>query len=174
MRWWNGISKPARSAALAALAACATAGLVAQPGQARAVKGELSPDFTGTTLDGKTITLAEVRGRNPVVLNFFAEFCVPCRREFPHLKALDTKLRPRGLRVVAVSQDPDRETAAVLPREQNVKFPVLLDPRGEIAEKSGVQAIPHTVVIDREGRVHTVLIGLDPEGLDKAVSQVMK
>jgi peroxiredoxin len=163
MQYW-------KAAAVAGLAAV----IVAGASSARVVKGEAPPDFTGTTLDGRKITLSDFRGKNPVVLNFYADFCGPCRREFPHLKELDEKLSGRGLRVIAVAMDEDRATAANIPTENRVRFPVVFDPKGGIADRYGVQAIPHTVVIDREGKVSTVLIGLNLEALDRAVEQVLK
>lgn len=161
-------------AGLAAGAIFALAVVAAVPGSAKAVKGEVPPDFTGNTLDGRKVTLSQFRGKNPVVLNFFAEFCGPCKQEFPHLKALDEKLGPKGLKVVAVSLDEDRDTAAVLPNQHKVKFPIVFDPKGSIAEKYKVQAIPHTVIIDREGKVHQVITGLDLEVLDRSVEEVLK
>lgn len=144
------------------------------PGDARAVKGEAPPDFTGTALDGRKVTLSAFRGKSPVVLNFYADFCGPCKQEFPHLKALDEKFGPKGLKVLAVSLDEDRETAGQIPNQNKVKFPVVFDPKGSIAEKYHVQAIPHTVVIDRSGKVQQVITGLDLELLDRAVDEVMK
>ncbi|MFN3653193.1 MAG: TlpA family protein disulfide reductase [Armatimonadota bacterium] len=157
-----------------AAASAALAFSLAGPGSAKAVKGELPPDFSGTTLDGKKITLSDFRGKNPVVLNFYAEFCGPCRKEFPHLKQLDEKLGAKGLKVIAVSLDEDRAAAASIPQEAKAKFPVVFDPKGAIAEKYGVQAIPHTVVIDRSGKVHQVLVGLNLDALDSAVEQVVR
>ena len=146
----------------------------AVPGSAAVTRGQLPPDFTGTALDGRKIKLSDFRGKNPVVLNFFAEFCPPCRKEFPHLKELDEKFAPQGLRVISVSLDEDRATAAIVPNEHKVAFPVIFDPKGGIAEKYGVQAIPHTVIMDRDGKVVTTLIGLDLPALDQAVAQVLK
>ncbi|MGV3722723.1 MAG: TlpA family protein disulfide reductase [Actinomycetota bacterium] len=159
---------------MAAAATALLAVLAATPGTAEIARGELPPDFTGSTLDGRKITLSNFRGKNPVVLNFFAEFCPPCKKEFPHLKALDERHRAKGLKVLAVSLDEDRKTAAVVPNQAKTSFPVIFDPKGGIAEKYGVQAIPHTVVLDRQGKVHAVLIGLDLEALDRAVEQVLQ
>jgi cytochrome c biogenesis protein CcmG, thiol:disulfide interchange protein DsbE len=162
-------------AAAAAASLAAILGLVVVlPGSARTMKGEPAPNFTGTTLDGKKVALADFRGKHPVVLNFYADFCPPCRKEFPHLKAMDGKLGPKGLKVIAVSLDEDRPTAAALPKATGARFPVVFDPSGGIAAKYGVQAIPHTVVIDRDGKVHAEIIGLDTDKLDRAVEQVMK
>jgi len=160
--------------ALRLAAGLALAAAMVVPGSARAVKGQVPPDFTAATLDGKKITLSAFRGKNPVLLNFFAEFCGPCRREFPHLKALDERFGPRGLRVIGVSLDDDRATAAVIPTQAKARFPIIFDPKAGIAEKYGVQAIPHTVVIDRTGKVSAVVIGADLEALDRAVDEVMK
>ncbi|HTE19737.1 MAG TPA: TlpA disulfide reductase family protein [Armatimonadota bacterium] len=172
MRYW----KPVLLAAVAAVSLGLTAphGGQALAAPAKVTRGQLPPDFTGATLDGRKITLSQFRGKNPVVLNFFAEFCGPCKKEFPHLKALDEQFGARGLKVIAVSLDEDRQTAAMVPNQSRVRFPVVFDPKAGIAEKYGVQAIPHTVILDREGKVHTVLIGLDLEKLDEAVAQVMK
>lgn len=159
---------------MAGVATALVAVLAATPGKAEIARGDLPPDFTGAALDGRKITLSSFRGKNPVVLNFFAEFCPPCKKEFPRLKALDEKHRAQGLKVLAVSLDEDRKTAAVIPNQVKATFPVIFDPKGGIAEKYSVQAIPHTVVLDRDGKVHTVLIGLDLEALDRAVEQVLK
>ncbi len=134
----------------------------------------MPPDFTGTSLSGQKVTLSAYRGKSPVVLNFFAEFCGPCRQEFPHLKALDEQYRAKGLKVIAVSLDESRDAASSIPNEHRVKFPVVFDPKGTIAASYGVQAIPHTLVIDRDGKVHSSIIGLDLKALDRAVDSVMK
>src|SRR5205823_105251 len=112
--------------------------------------------------------------KNPVLLCFFADFCAPCRREFPHLKELEEKFGAQGLRLVAVSVDESREAAGSLPKQAGVKFPVIFDPKSAIAEKYDVQVLPHTVMIDRDGRVHTVIVGADLAEVDRAVSLVMK
>ena len=143
-------------------------------GRARVVRGQAPPDFTGTTLDGRKITLSDFRGKNPVVLNFFAEFCPPCRAEFPQLKEIDEKYASKGLRVVAVSMDETRSAAAVLPNEAKVKFPIVFDPKGAIADRYEVQVIPHTVVIDRDGKVHALITGFHPSDLTRAVEQVVR
>lgn len=175
----NGIITTLNTKTIAPFGLLAAAGLAissmgfAAP-KGRVEKGQTPPDFTGTALTGQKVTLSDYRGKNPVVLNFFAEFCGPCRQEFPRLKALDERYRARGLKVIAVSLDEDREAAASIPNENRVKFPVVFDPKGTIAGRYGVQAIPHTLVIDREGKVHSAIIGLDLKALDRAVESVLK
>src|SRR5205823_3146998 len=117
-----------------AAGAMASLGLAfAAPG--RIARGQAAPDFAGTSLDGRKITLSEFRGKNPVVLNFYADFCAPCRKEFPHLKELDETLGGKGLRIVSVSMDEARDTASGIPNQYHVRFPVLFDPKGTIAQK---------------------------------------
>jgi peroxiredoxin len=156
-----------------AAAGVTLAALFAAPGSARAVKGELAPDFTGTTLDGKKVTLGDLRGKNPVILNFYADFCMPCKKEFPHLKELAEKHAAKGLRVIAVSLDEEKRTASILPNQTKVKFPVIFDPEGSIAAKYSVQALPHTVVLGKDGKVAQVITGLDLELLNKSVNEVL-
>lgn len=159
---------------LVALAVALVGVLVAVPRTVSVKQGQIAPDFHGTALDGRAVSLAEFRGKSPVVLNFFSQTCPPCHEEMPHLRALAEKYGSRGLRVVLVSLDEDREAASVLPRQAGVKFPVLFDPRGRLAEEYGVQALPHTVVINRLGLVHAVVIGADLEALDTAVEQALQ
>jgi alkyl hydroperoxide reductase subunit AhpC len=138
------------------------------------MKGDLAPDFTGTALDGKKVTLSDYRDKNPVVLSYYADFVPTRKQSFTVLKSLDEKYSARGLRVIAVSLDEERQTAANLPSQVKVKFPVIFDPKGAIAEKYAVQALPHTVVIAKDGKVQQVITGLDEEKVNVAVSEVLK
>lgn len=147
---------------------------LAVPGSARPGKGEIPPDFTGATLDGKKVTLSDFRTKNPVLLCFYADFVQPCREHFRHLKELDHKFNAQGLRTVAVSLDEDRAAASAIPGQAKVRFPVVFDPKAGIAAKYGVQAMPHTLVLDKEGKVQAVVTGVDAEVLEKAVMQVLK
>ena len=160
------------------LLAIAAAGLMClalgAQGRAKVVRGQAPPDITGTALDGRRVALSDSRGKNPVVLNFFAEFSPHCRTEFGHLKELDEKYGSKGLKIVAVSMDETRAAAAVVPKEARVKFPILFDAKGEIADRYEVQVIPHTVVIDREGKVHALITGLHLSELTRAVEQVVR
>jgi peroxiredoxin len=161
--------------ALLGAAVCAALGALAMiPVSAKAVKGEPAPDFSGTALDGRKVALSQFKGKNPVLLSFYADFCPPCRKDFEHLKGLDARLGPKGLRIVGVSMDDDRNTALNIPKATGVRFPVVFDPGSGIGKKYGVQALPHTVVIDRDGKVQAEVIGLEPDKVDRALEQVLK
>jgi peroxiredoxin len=147
---------------------------LASPSAAKPVKGELAPDFTGTALDGRKIKLSTFREKNPVVLSFFARFCDPCKAELAHLKELDEKFSAKGLRLISVSLDDDRQAAASLPSQAKVKFPVVFDPKAKIGELFAVQALPHTVIIGKDGKIEQVITGVDRDLLDRTVDEVLK
>src|ERR1700682_1394817 len=108
-------------------------------------------DFTLTELNGKTWTLKELRG-NVVVVNFWATWCPPCRKEMPDLETLYGRFGSKGLVVLGIS---DEEAAKGEPfiRERKVSFPVLLDPGRKVNEMFVVEGIPKSFVYDREGKL---------------------
>ncbi len=108
------------------------------------------PEFTLQDLAGKAWTLGELRGK-VVLLNFWATWCPPCRKEMPDLETLYERFQPKGLVVLAIS---DEEAAKVEPfvRERGVRFPVLLDPGRKVNERFIVEGIPKSFVYDREGK----------------------
>ena len=102
---------------------------------------------------GGRVSLGDHAGQ-VVLLNFWATWCAPCRAELPALQALHAALAGDGLRVLAVSVDAGSAGAvARFAAERGVEFPVLHDPREEVAHRYGVVAYPTSVVIDRAGRV---------------------
>lgn len=128
-------------------------------GQYRAAMGRLEADdhkrehadFTLKDLSGKTWTFSELRGK-VVVVNFWATWCPPCRKEMPDLEALYERFWPQGLVILGIS---DEEAAKVEPfiRERKVTFPVLLDPGRKVNEMFVVEGIPKTFVYNRDGRL---------------------
>jgi len=109
------------------------------------------PEFALKDLSGKTWTFAELRGK-VVLVNFWATWCPPCRKEMPDLEALYERFGSQGLVVLGIS---DEEAAKVEPfiRERKVSFPVLLDPGRKVNEMFVVEGIPKTFVYDREGKL---------------------
>jgi len=109
------------------------------------------PDFALKDLSGRTWTFAELRSK-VVLVNFWATWCPPCRKEMPDLEALYGRFGSQGLVVLGIS---DEEAAKVDPfiRERKVSFPVLLDPGRKVNEMFVVQGIPKTFVYDRGGKL---------------------
>jgi len=113
---------------------------------------EAAKDFTLKSRDGKNLRLAEMRGQ-VVMLNFWASWCGPCRQEMPILDQLNKKYQKLGFTVWGVNVDEDPALAEKLLKETNVTFPILLDSKSTVSEMYGVDAMPTTVMIDRDGNV---------------------
>ncbi|HWF07134.1 MAG TPA: TlpA disulfide reductase family protein [Bryobacteraceae bacterium] len=108
-------------------------------------------DFTLTDLDGKSWTLRQLSG-NVVLVNFWATWCPPCRKEMPDLDAIYKELSGKGLVILAIS---DENRAVVVPflAEHKVSYPILLDPGRKVNNDFIVQGIPKTFVYDRAGHL---------------------
>jgi peroxiredoxin len=109
------------------------------------------PEFSLKDLSGKTWTFSELRGK-VVLVNFWATWCPPCRKEVPDLEALYGRFAGKGFVVLGIS---DEETAKVAPfiAERKISFPVLLDPGRKVNEMFVVEGIPKSFVYDREGKL---------------------
>jgi peroxiredoxin len=108
-------------------------------------------EFALKDLSGKTWTFSELRGK-VVLVNFWATWCPPCRKEMPDLEAIYRRFESKGFVVLGIS---DEESAKVEPfiRERKVSFPVLLDPGRKVNEMFVVEGIPKSFVYDREGKL---------------------
>ncbi|MGH3129387.1 MAG: TlpA family protein disulfide reductase [Gaiellaceae bacterium] len=116
-----------------------------------------APELEGGVLVPPPVSLAELRGK-PVVVNFWASWCVPCRREAPELARFDRELGERA-QLVGVDFQDARGDALAFVREFGWRFPNIRDPRGELARRYGLLGLPTTFVIDRHGRLAKQLTG---------------
>ena len=108
-------------------------------------------DFTLTDLRGNSWTLKELRGK-VVLLNFWATWCPPCRKEMPDLEALYTRFQSQGLVVLAIS-DEDSEKVKPFIAERKITYPVLLDPGRKVNDLFQIEGIPKSFVYDRNGKL---------------------
>lgn len=113
-----------------------------------------APGIQLSLLDGRTLTLGELRGR-PLVLAFWSPTCAPCVEELPDLVQLYRELSPRGLELVAVAMPYDPPLAVqTFVREREVPYPVALDVEGRVTGAfDDVKVIPTTLLIDPKGQV---------------------
>ncbi len=96
--------------------------------------------------------LAPVEGR-VIWVDFWASWCVPCRRSFPWLNSMHRKYGPAGLQIIAVNLDKDRALADGFLAEVPAEFALRFDPAGALAKQFSVQAMPSSYLIDAEGNV---------------------
>ncbi len=131
-----------------------------------------APDFTLKTLAGPNLRLNEQRGQ-VVLLNFWATWCAPCKQEMPHLNRLHDKYRDAGFLLLGINVDDDPAKAAADAAKLGIKFPVLLDGAKTVSKLYGLDAMPTTVVIDRDGRVRHVHQGYR-NGLEAVYDQQIR
>jgi cytochrome c biogenesis protein CcmG/thiol:disulfide interchange protein DsbE len=120
--------------------------------------GRPAPAFSLERLDGGHVTLDELRGR-PVVLNFWASWCLPCREEAAMLTKLAADHADRGVVVIGVFYQDDAGSAADFMRRYGQTYPGLLDPSGRTALDYGVFGIPETYFIDADGVIRARQFG---------------
>jgi thiol-disulfide isomerase/thioredoxin len=116
------------------------------------------PDWTLKTVEGKNITLSQLKGKI-VFINFWATWCPPCRSEMPSMEALYKRFRGDGLEFVAVDIAEDAAGVRKFLNEYKLTFPVVLDANGAVSNNYGIQGIPATFVIDRDGKVILSTVG---------------
>ncbi|GAB4429077.1 MAG: hypothetical protein OHK0015_12630 [Chloroflexi bacterium OHK40] len=125
-----------------------------------------APDFSVVFADGRRQNLSDLRGQ-PVVLNFWATWCVPCKAEMPELQALYSETGAgAGFELLAVNMREAPAPAAAFGAGLGLSFPLVIDPAGLIADSFRVTVLPTTYVIDAEGVVRAQHLGpLDRERL---------
>ena len=136
--------------------------------------GAPAPNFELQTLDGRTVQLADYRGR-PVLVNFWASWCTPCRDEFPFLQNLVNQ--HHDLVVLGVAEDTIPSDAKTFATRRHATWPMLSDADGQVAREYGVKPIPQTMFVDRDGtmtvRVNASLDLLPKAQLDAELAKIL-
>jgi peroxiredoxin len=115
-------------------------------------------DFTVSLLGGETLRLKGQRGK-PVLVNFWATWCAPCREEMPAMQRLYLKHRQRGFVLLGVSVDTDAALVKPFLERFKLTFPVALDAKMDLANAYGVRALPASFLIDRNGYLAALALG---------------
>ena len=160
-------SSPAVRIIIAALALLSFAPLVARARQA--------PSFSVKTLDGKPLRLADLRKR-PVIVDFWATWCGPCRASMPHLSTMQTRYEKQGLTVIGLSVDENgpqgvRRFASKL----GVKFPLAMANDDVLDAYGPIRSIPTTFFINRNGDIVRRVVGyIDGETMEGYVREILE
>lgn len=129
-------------------------------------------DVSGTDLDGNPLSLADFRG-DVVVVNVWGSWCVPCREEAPMLSALSEELAGRGVSFVGIDVRDNVTAAKAFENRYGITYPSFDDPqaRAVLAFQGTVpvQAVPSTIVLDRQGRVAARIVGVAEESTLRAL-----
>lgn len=135
--------------------------------------GTDAPDFSLDTVTGTPVKLSQFEGKI-VVLNFWASWCPPCRKEIPDLVAAQNQYKSRGVEIIGVAVDGDQpEKIESFAKKHGVNYTIALDD-GQIFEAWGGSAIPLTFFIDRKGRIRERFDGLiTREELNNILEQML-
>ncbi len=149
------------------------AGLQAQLKQAASfLTGAVAPDFTQRTPEGEEMSLSDFRGK-VVLVDFWASWCGPCRRENPNVVRLYDKYKDQGFEVLGVSLDRTKDKWLKAIEKDNLGWSHVSDLKGwknEVAKMYSVRSIPHTVLVDREGKI--IARNLRGDGLERKLASI--
>jgi peroxiredoxin len=141
------------------------------------VKGRPAPDFQLVDLDGKNVRLSDLRGK-AVLLNFWATWCPPCKIEMPWFVDLQKQYGSQGLQIVGVAMDTGNahDAVAKFAKEMDLNYPVLMGNDAVADQYGGVDSLPTTFYIGRDGKIVSRVFGLVShkeieEGVRAALSQ---
>ena len=134
------------------------AALVPTGSDVEAKKGSLAPDFLLATLDGGEVRLSDLRGK-AVILNLWATWCSPCRKEMPQFVQAYDEYRDDGLEIIALNVQESASIIQPFVDDFGIDFTVALDKRGAVSDDYRIIGLPTTYFIDREGFVRAVFQG---------------
>ncbi len=133
-----------------------------------------APDFTLKTFDGPMISMRALRGK-PVVLNFWASWCPPCRIEASLLERTWRVYKRRGVAFIGIDLQDREEDALRFIREFNITYPNAPDLTGEVSISYGVSGLPVTFFVSREGQILRRWVGaIEKEVLVRSIKEIMQ
>jgi len=155
------------------LIGCDPSNKVSAPLQESLEEGEPFPAVRLTTLDGKTITNHELKGK-VVLINFFAIWCTPCVFEMQHLEThVWQKHRDQDFLMLGIGQNSSSDLSEFKGKIK-VTFPMAADPSGELFNRFSIQNIPQSYLIDRDGKILVKMVGLSPQLLKNMINKVQE
>ncbi len=145
----------------------------ALPASTAPVAGQPAPDFEMAYPGGQRVRLSDLRGQ-PVLINFWATWCAPCRVEMPELVKAYEAHRQHGLVILAVNVRESAQQVQPFVDEFGMDFPVVLDLDGEISRQYQVRNLPSSIFVGRDGLISVRWVGvLSPEQLRKHLERIL-
>lgn len=152
-----------------------------------AAEGALAPDFLLERLDGGEMRLSDLRGQ-PVVLNFWATWCKPCRQEMPQFVQAYNQFEDQGLVIVGLNLQEGKSIVRPFADDFGIRFPIAIDRDGEVGDRYRLLGLPTTFFIGRDGVIRSVFTGpfqeasrgtnvqgaIDSGELDKRVREILE
>jgi cytochrome c biogenesis protein CcmG/thiol:disulfide interchange protein DsbE len=120
--------------------------------------GKPAPEIALTATDGRTVSLSDYRGR-PVIVNFWASWCIPCREEFPQFVAARSAHAEDGLEILGVVHQDGADTASAFARDHDASWPMLMDNADAAWNAYRALGVPSTYFVDRDGIVRATSLG---------------
>jgi thiol-disulfide isomerase/thioredoxin len=163
---------PARNKMLGLiLIGAASAGIASAASVAPLASGTPAPAFQLGSADGRAVDLVGLKGK-VVMINFWASWCGPCRKEMPILEQLNKQYRGKGLTLIGVNVEPDSKAAMNWLKETPVSFPILFDTDSKVSKLYQVAGMPNTVILDRKGTVRYIHRGYQAGAENEYLDQI--
>jgi thiol-disulfide isomerase/thioredoxin len=156
---------------IAAAALLVLPGLAGTSPTAVLANGAAAPTFQLDSMAGKKVNLNDFRGK-VVLLNFWASWCGPCRKEMPILEQLHKQYQAKGVTLVGVNVEPSSDDAVKWLKGTPVSFPILFDRDSSVSKLYQVQGMPNTVILDRKGKVRFIHRGYKPGEENEYLDQI--
>jgi len=133
-------------------------------------------NFSVSTIDNREIELSELYNKGPLLVNFWALWCEPCKVEMRVLKKLYEKYKDKGFMIVGINQDSPKSVSKVRSyiSSQKINFPVALDPNNQYLQKLNGQSIPYSLLFNGEGEIVYKSVGYLPGDEIKLEKEIQK
>lgn len=134
--------------------------------------------FEAKSIDGDQIELEKLLEKGPVLINFWATWCQPCKAEIKHLKIIYEKYKEGGLTILGINQDSPKSLSKVKSFISSImiNYPIVLDPNNQIFQKYNGQVMPYSILVDTKGEIafkHTGYLPGDEIKLEEEITKLL-